>query len=423
MKTFKLFSMAALILTMAACSSDDNVTEQQPEQTQKTIHFKATIGLEKGTATRTTYYEDETNGIDVAWTKGDKIALIHNGVINVVLVDKVDSETKNATIEGKITVTEGMSTDVKLVYPAEIVNEATGGTNYSFDESYIATKGLNQDGTLEYIAQNLDTRTGSGSFVINGDEATLGDQVEMNSQIAIWKFNLTSNSSPISAKGLTLSFQLPYNIQTVARAIKAEGSSTYYMCVVPSVISKINQSNTYPFVIDANDGTNHYKYTRSNGLNLAVNKFYKSTVDLTPITPAPTLSLLNSPQPYLSVVINFVCQNSARYASFLRPVPNPNAPFNSQVISGSAGRIEIITNALTKDNSGNFVYTLKVHESKSGQGDDWTKFGFTVTFNPTNNTYSVSNVDLSDLSGTAVDCCFTGIVINGTDITSTLTRE
>ena len=88
MKAIRLFSMAALAIMMAACSSDLNEITEQPQQPQQAegIPFKAILPAPGSDATRTALTQSGTS-ITVAWKakeegvyEGDKIALLHNGV-------------------------------------------------------------------------------------------------------------------------------------------------------------------------------------------------------------------------------------------------------------------------------------------------------------------------------------------------------
>ena len=126
MKTFKLFSMAALALVMAACSSDDNEI-QQPEEQGK-MHFTATLAApNNGPTTRTVATADGDN-YNVAWKVGDVIALIYTDSESdrqkdEATVTAVDG-SGNATIECDLSETVNDGADVTLVYPYDVVGDA-----------------------------------------------------------------------------------------------------------------------------------------------------------------------------------------------------------------------------------------------------------------------------------------------------------
>ena len=102
MKTRYLFSLAALALLTAACSSDEMALTpaEQPAPAKERIPFTAVIG---STATTRVLAEAE-NGetITAKWQKGEKIALIHGESIDTLEVSNVDATTGAATITGDI---------------------------------------------------------------------------------------------------------------------------------------------------------------------------------------------------------------------------------------------------------------------------------------------------------------------------------
>ena len=275
MKAFKLISMAALALIMGACSED--VTEQAPAA--QGIHFEATISpANAGSATRTTFTKDG-DYINVSWKVGDEIALLHDGKKDVATVKSVDTDGK-ATIECDFATIPADNEDVRLIYPAESVNSTGSGTGYTPNPLY-ATKGLAQDGTLDYIADNIDSRqsTGAPQIAVSGDKATLKSDVTMESNICIWEFNLTTDgTTPLEATSLTLKL----GGQAIAQAANGSGSSQYYMCVVPQTLDQIYLSlPTAPFRIEASDGTDTYSYTLTGStLSLTKSTYYNSTMTL-----------------------------------------------------------------------------------------------------------------------------------------------
>ncbi len=290
MKTFRLFSMAALALVMAACSSDDNMLEQ-PAQQQGKIPFTATIsGV---SATTRTVIEPGTGSdagkLTVAWKGGEMIAMIHNGKKDEVKVTTINSDG-SAVIEGSIDASGTDGEAVVLVYPAAAVKSVVSGTTFvpNTDASFLAP-GLAQDGTLAYIGDNdLDGREGSGTLNIGGGKATLATSVNMVSKTAIWELNLTTNgSTPLAAKTVTLKV----GTQVISGGAYAAGKGTYYLCVVPKTLTTIYTLNpTAEFTIEASDGTNAYIYTNTGALSLSTGKFYQSTVTMTKQASGHTLA-------------------------------------------------------------------------------------------------------------------------------------
>jgi len=285
MKTFRLFSMAALALVMAACSNEDNEIEQQPVQQLSRIPFSATIAApNSGATTRTLYNETNDGYIDVTWRakvdggyEGDKIALIHGGKLDVVTVTSVNDDGR-AVIEGSITAPTSDEEDVVLVYPAAAVENATpqAPLPYTPSATYVL-KGFNQGGTLDYIQNNLDGRQGTGTLKKVSGKATLKEDVSMPSKIAIWKLSLKDIPvSPTAAPNALSATSVTIKVGGTRVAATATGTakSEYYLCLVPATMGSGD------LTIEATDGTNTYSYTKAGGATLIAGKYYKSTVSM-----------------------------------------------------------------------------------------------------------------------------------------------
>ena len=277
MKTFRLFSMAALALMMAACSSEDNEILQNTQQ-PGTMHFTATIAAPSGDATTRTVYTEVGTTINVKWKVGDQIALVHNGVVDVAEVKTVDDVTGKATIEANITGSPSDDDVVTLAYPANAVVSATPYKTFTFTPNpdiFDKVKHY-QDGTLAYIQDNLDLRMGSGKLAVSGSGVTLKGSVSVSSLICIWKLTLQNESSnALSATKLTFK----NNDDTQAKATSA-AKSEYYLCVVPSFIP--DPSGAFSF--EATVGSDTYTFSKT-GLSLTAGKYYQSTVTMAKAGP------------------------------------------------------------------------------------------------------------------------------------------
>ena len=291
MKTFKICSTAALALMMAACSSEDTAQSNYPAQQGQKVPFSATIAAPSGNAGTRTEYTEVTEGeaagtINVAWKAGDKIALIHNGTKDVVTVETVN-EDGSATITGDITVgTNGEA--VTAYYPAAAI-ELNSDKKPVPAEAYTANL-LAQDGTLSYIASNLDLRSGESTIAVDGDKATLSDNVKLDSQIAIWKLTLQDDAETPAALSATqvsvkLDGETPVTIASTAKLSTA--TSSVYLAM-----PEMAEPET-TVTIEAVTANGNYTYVNS-GLALAAGKYYQSTVafgkPVATVTTAPTAS-------------------------------------------------------------------------------------------------------------------------------------
>ena len=281
MKTFKIFSTAALALMMAACSSEDTALNNSPAAGPQ-MQFSATIAAPSSGATTRTEYTEVTEGeaagtINVVWKAGDEIALIHNGVKDVATVKTVNADG-SATITGFITKAEN-GDGVEVCYPAalwewaeksEFVEKSCAIRNETFVTN-ITTK---QDGTLKYIQDNLDTRMGEGKLKVDGDKATLSDNVKLASQIAIWKLALQDDAETPAALSAT-QVSVKVDGETPVTIASTEKLST----ATSSVYLAIDKLDAANITIEATVGEDTYSYTNEE-ISLDLGQYYQSTVKM-----------------------------------------------------------------------------------------------------------------------------------------------
>ena len=276
--------MAALALTFAACSNDDNDVTQQEGK----IPFSATIAApSSGATTRTTYTESGTS-INVAWKSGDQIALVHGGVKDVVTVGTPNPDG-SAPITGTITVGAD-NEDIVLVYPADLVASATGGTAYT-ENATVTNKFKTQAGTLAYIQDNLDIRKGTGKLAVSGASASLKANVSMASQIAIWKLTMTHldpiypNKVIVKVGGNSVAETALADIASVAET-SGTGYLAYpvvvHLALDPSTMgSGALRIDAYESYHSPTDYSDDYYYEKAGGVSLTAGKYYQSSFELT----------------------------------------------------------------------------------------------------------------------------------------------
>jgi len=290
MKTLKIFSMAALALVMAACSSEDNEIQQPAEQGK--MHFTATIAAPNSGATIRTTITPGT-GVDagkyfVAWADGDEIALIYDDnaatpvrhlvKARVTAVDGSGNATISATLEGTV----DDQAPVTLVYPYDIV-EAPIEDDMMLNKPYLAnflyfTMQRGAAPTDEtYGISKYDWREGSDVFSVSGSNATISSPVTMTSNIAIWKFNLTDGSSPLASN--IIEFKCG---EDICDATLADASEAYLYVPIPILEFNKTIKVGAPFEIQATSGGKTYSYSHS-AVTLTGGKIYESTIALSPL--------------------------------------------------------------------------------------------------------------------------------------------
>ena len=287
MKTFKLFSMAALALVLTACSNNDDEILQPAEQGK--MHFTATLAApNSGATTRTTATADGDN-YNVAWAVDDEIALVYEDKNGIRVWDKatvtaVDDVTGAATITAVLNYSVNDNTPVTLVYPYNIVYtanpDALSGKDYEPETGRFRGQGLSSISSGFTQDYALDWRDGSGTFSVDGPNVTLSGNVTMNPNVAIWKINLTTDgTTPLEV------VQVSLNVGNVSGIISGfySGSSTVYFFVPPYMINQIYTiyGPGQLFSITALQYGQYYTYSYNSQVSLTAGKIYESTLTLT----------------------------------------------------------------------------------------------------------------------------------------------
>ena len=260
MKTTKIFLMAALVLTFAACCNDDNdiQTPAQPSKTEG-IPFTATISIDNGAATRAITESGTT--LETSWATGEKVALIHNSVSDVMTVSNVSGGV--ATITGTITGSPSGGDDVTIIYPSNAADGTTGNVKTDWLSA--------QDGTLTgtggtSIAEKYDVRKGCGT--LNGDGSSLSGTVSLVNQNAIFKLTLKNidGTADVSATSVKI-----YNQEnTLLTNVTPTSAAKELYVALPTTATTLKFSVT--------DGTTNF-FNMASGLSLGTN-YYQSTIKL-----------------------------------------------------------------------------------------------------------------------------------------------
>ena len=203
--------------------------------------------------------------------EGDQIALVHGGVKDVVTVGTPNPDG-SAPITGDITVGAD-NEDIVLVYPADLVAVAAGGTAYT-ENTTVTNKFNSQAGTLAYIQNNLDIRQGTGKLAVSGASASLKANVSMASQIAIWKLTMKDDyNDDIDAQKVTVKV----GGNTVAYA---STTSPYFSPNIVYLALNPATMGTGILRIEAEGLGDTYIFEKSDGVSLTAGKFYQSTLNM-----------------------------------------------------------------------------------------------------------------------------------------------
>lgn len=205
MKATKIFMMAALALTFAACSNDDNEFAQQPDNNEITI--TATVSSDDAT---TRALSIDGSNIASTWEADDQFAILYNdGTSNVKRVATVSSiNGSTVTITFTIPSSLANNTACKIVYPASAANAANTGAD-------VATALAAQDGT---IGNCPEVRVGTAT--IDKDNHNLAGVTKLVAQNAIFKFTTknAAGSATIDVEQLTVTIDAQKYVITPASA-------------------------------------------------------------------------------------------------------------------------------------------------------------------------------------------------------------
>ena len=271
MKTTKIFMMAALALTFAACSSDDRSAlpldpvkndfqnSPQPAKTEGII-ITATLAPKTGGAdTRALAPGD--NKIVASWAVGEKIAILYEkGGTNY----EADAEIKSvdqsgaATIEFSVESGTADGTACKLIYPSTAVNDAKKA-----EKSYTSML-ASQNGGLN---ADFDVRVGAGT--IHTTKPSLDVTTQPAPQYSIFKFAVKD----LSGTNLSVSsFEVSNSQASITTVSLSEAKSEFYVAL-PTMTP-----NTYYFNATAGDKNYVAKAVVSKETEAGI--YYQSTVQM-----------------------------------------------------------------------------------------------------------------------------------------------
>lgn len=261
MKITKFFLMAALALTFAACSNDDNDFQNSPQPAKaEGITITATLAP-KADAAATRSLSEGDNKIVASWAEGEKIAILYEkGGTNY----EADAEIKSvdqsgaATIEFSVESGTVDGTACKLIYPSTAVNDAK-----TAEKSYTSML-ASQNGELN---ADFDVRVGAGT--IHTTNPSLDVTTQPAPQYSIFKFAVKD----LSDKNLSVSsFEVSNSLASITTVSLASAKSEFYVAL-PTLTA-----NTYWFSATA-DGKNYVAKAVVSKATEA-GKYYQSTVQM-----------------------------------------------------------------------------------------------------------------------------------------------
>ena len=261
----KVFGIAALLLALAACNKETEITPVEQPSDSKGITITATLAPKTAD---TKAVADGGDKITVTWAENEHIAILYDkdgAQVADATITAVDGTTGAATISFTVVSGTPDNTACTLVYPAKLSDGTT--TVYNDEKTGVkdaATLLSAQDGTLN---ANLDVRVGAGTIQTTTPSLTVTTQPE--AQFAIFKFIVKNAdaSATIDVKPLIITIGTQDYVITPASA-----TSTLYVAL-PAV-----SSQTVRFSATSSDSKT---YTCSkDGVTFAAAKYYQSTLKM-----------------------------------------------------------------------------------------------------------------------------------------------
>ena len=258
MKATKIFMMAALALTFAACSNDDNDIAQQPDNNEITI--TATVSSDDAS---TRALSIDGSNIASTWQTTDEFAILYDdGMSDVKRVATVSSiNGSTVTITFTIPSSLASNTACTIVYPASAANATNTGAD-------VATALATQDGT---IVNCPEVRVGTAT--IDKDNHNLAGVTKLVAQNAIFKFTLQDLSA--AAKSAT-EFKVSDNSGKVMTTVTPGSASGELYVALP-----VMAVGTYWF--NATIDSKPYIAKATTAALTVAGKYYQTTVKMATI--------------------------------------------------------------------------------------------------------------------------------------------
>ena len=264
----KVFGIAALLLALAACNKETEITPVEQPSDSKGITITATLAPKTAD---TKAVADGGDKITVTWAENEKIAILYEvsgtRYASEATIKTVDA-SGTATIEFTVVSGTPDNTACTLVYPAKLSDGTT--TVYNDEKTGVkdaATLLAAQDGTLN---ANLDVRVGAGT--IRTTTPGLDVTTQPAAQFAIFKFTL---SGPSIDATHPLVIKDNASNKTITTVTPASTATSVYVAMPAAA------STTYKFVVITADN----KYIKSGTATIEAGKYYQTPLTMEPRYP------------------------------------------------------------------------------------------------------------------------------------------
>lgn len=274
MKKYLYFIPLLSMLLFAACSSEDDLSIDTPEEPNvPMVPFQATIGGGSGPNLVAMARADKNqkdgkkkalradgNSISPVWTVDEELGLIVNNTLYKVTVTSVTNN--RATISGTLPASADGKT-AKFIFPYSAIDTSTRKVKAGLLN--------NQDGTLETIAKDLDVREGNGVIKVSGGKAGLKEDVDLTSSFCIMRIATTCYGKDYDISDM----KITSTSNNITLTLANPTHENIYVALYPT------KSTGEEFMFRAEDlsGTTKYVVKYAN-LTRAKGKYYRATIGL-----------------------------------------------------------------------------------------------------------------------------------------------
>ena len=253
-----IISLAALLIasaTFVACSSDDNIIEEQPVQPTEQVYTMTGNAQKGGDAATTRALSLSGSTLNATWTAGDAVEVWTSD----------GTTTKYGTLTAE---TSGASTKLKGTL------SSLPGNGQSLLLKYLSPAYATQDGTLTGSASSIDRvcdyATATVTATVVGSSVTATDANFVNQQ-AIVKFTLKNKADD---EALSVN-KLFVTAGGTTCEVTPGGSTSELYVAVPAVASG-------RVTLTALSGSTYYDYVKT-GVTLAQSQYYAIGASLTEV--------------------------------------------------------------------------------------------------------------------------------------------
>ena len=281
-KTMKYLSMAVVALmgaVMAACSADDSIVSEPQQSQGRAVTLTTTVNMGSGSTTRAL----TSKGVKT-FAVGEQMTFWYNSntpadtvrraVSEPLKASDISADGKSATIT--VTMIDPMPRGgFDVFYPApmgalQAKDVLDANNNYSSLQLCMA----GQDGTLEYVAANVDWAYEGGGMT---DDAKLPSSMTLVNPFAVFAVTIKNGTQDVTStiKDLTIKYNSLPGI-TISR--KTAGDTIYF--ATPD-----RENVNVEYIATTFDGNTTYTKTLTNK-TFKSGHFYALGLRMTPVAPA-----------------------------------------------------------------------------------------------------------------------------------------